>query len=38
MFSDLLNTSQFHMFVGDFNGELLAPATRLRLKCMPVPL
>lgn len=38
IFSDTLNTSDFHLFVGDFNAELLAPTTRLRVKYKPVAL
>lgn len=38
LFTELLNTSQFHLFVGDFNSELLTPSTRLRTKCVSVDL
>jgi hypothetical protein len=38
LFVDTLNTSQYHLFFGDFNSELLAPSTRLRVKRKPVDL
>jgi hypothetical protein len=38
LFGDLLNTSSYHLFVGDFNAELLSPSTRLRIKYKPVQL
>jgi hypothetical protein len=38
VFTDLLNTSQYHFYFGDYNSELLSPSARIRLKFKPVQL
>lgn len=38
LFLNILNTTDYCFFIGDFNSELLQPKTRLRIKHGPVKI